>query len=471
MKKNIRIFSIVVILSLLFVGKQSSAQSLSDNGIFYHSFSSPWSASLNPALFPTSASWYITLPRTNFELSLPFSYSELGLRYDKTQQVTYFNVTDFIKLLNTRHCRFSMTTDANILGLGFSIGRRLHFTLDAGVKSNGLVSVPIEITRLLTEGNLTEDKQLELGTSPLADFMAYGYASAGMSYNLSSIPLTLGVRFNMLDGIVLASVDNLTLNLITPPDTSSLKLIADYTAHSAGMAYARVDSNGNFAVDTDFSFPMNLGYTVDFGAKFSIPGFDFSVSLLNFGTGIRWTQNPNVITPKNGKVTIDFDGIDLDHITSTEKLQSYADSLLHLAEFSSKNSSFYYAPPTKLYVGASFSLLRTLRIGYLFHGEWEGGLFNDFSSSPFRFNNTISLHLNVLDWLELSIANSVSKSRDLFVPFNPGFSISFNPSRTMQLYAAVDYTNAFSVTKMRAAHVYFGINIYGYRNPHNQYDD
>ena len=41
----------------------------------------------------------------------------------------------------------------------------------------------------------------------------------------------------------------------------------------------------------------------------------------------------------------------------------------------------------------------------------------------------------------------------------------------MQFYAAVDYTNAFSVTKMRAAHVYFGINIYGYRNPHNQYDD
>lgn len=471
MKKHIRLFSIAFTLALLLAGKQSQAQTMSDNGIFYHSFSSPWSNSLNPALFPTSASWYITLPRANFELSLPFSYSELGLKIDKERQVTTLNVTDLLNLLNQRNCRFSMAADANLLGLGFSIGPRLHFTLDAGVKSNGLVSVPVEITRLLTEGNLNGNNHLKMGTSSLADAMAYGYASAGMAYTLSSIPLSLGIRFNMLDGIAVATVDNLTLDLLTSPDSSSLTLVADYMAHSAGIAYAGVDSNGKPIVNFNPSIPKNYGYTFDFGVKFSLLGFDISASLLNFGSGIRWTENTTLFTPQNGKVTIDFDGIDLDNIRSTQDLQQFADSLLRLADYTVNNEPFFYAPPTKLYVGLSFSLLRTLRIGYLYHGEWEGGWFNQLTSGSYRYNNTLSLHFNALDWIELTLANSFTKIDNNYNFFNPGFSLSLNPGRHVQLYAAVDYTTSLSVADMRAAHVYAGINIYGYRHPRNHFDD
>ena len=133
-QKRIRSLSLLVLTIMLVPGIRTSAQSLSDNGIFYHSFASPWSSSLNPAMFPESASWYVSLPRFNADLSLPFSFNDLNLKYDSQRKATIFNVTDFLNLMVERKFRFSFNSDINLLGAGISFGPGLHFTLDAGAK-------------------------------------------------------------------------------------------------------------------------------------------------------------------------------------------------------------------------------------------------------------------------------------------------------------------------------------------------
>ena len=463
MKQRTAIYSLIFLLAMTVCGKNMKAQSLSDNGIFYHTFASPWSTSLNPAMFPKTARMYVTLPRINVDLSLPFSYKELNLHYDQERGATIFNVSDLLKLLNERKCRFSFNADAEVLGLGFSLGSRLHLTLNTGVKSTGIVTLPVEVTRLLTEGNLTGDRHLELGSSSIAHAMAYGYASVGMAYQLEEIPLTLGGRINGLDGIAIASVDNLTIDLTTAQDTSNIHVMLDYMAHSAGMAYAFNDTNNRIAFGSELAFPKNFGFTFDLGARFSLSNLEFSASILDLGPGIIWKEHTTTFTPKEGKVEIDYDGFDVLSFGDSTYFKHVADSLMNRISYKADTTSFTYAPPTKLYLGASYTLLNALRIGYLFHGEWEGGWFNRNASGLFRCNNTLSAHYSLFDWIELSAANSFSFDGETFSLFNPGLFVSVNLAKSFQIYAAVDYISSFYVTKMRAAHVYFGINIYGHK--------
>lgn len=463
MKQRTAIYSLIFLLAMTVCGKNMKAQSLSDNGIFYHTFASPWSTSLNPAMFPKTARMYVTLPRINADLSLPFSYKELGLHYDAEREATIFNVNNLLNLLNERKCRFSFNTDAEVLGLGFSLGSRFHLTLNAGVKANGIVTLPVELTRLLTEGNLTGDRHLELGTTSIAHAMAYGYVSAGLSYQFPDLPLTLGGRLNVLDGIAVASVDNLKIDLTTAQDTSNLHLMIDYMAHSAGMAYVAIDTNNRPTFGTDMVFPKNLGFTFDLGAKFSFSNLDVSASILDLGPGIAWSQNTTTITPKDGSVELDFDGFQVESFQDPDYFKNYTDSLLNRLNFKAEDKSFTYAPPTKAYVGVSYTILNTLRVGYLFHGEWEGGWFHRNASGLFRCNNTLSAHVSLFDWIEVAAANSLSYDGESFSFFNPGLFVSINLAQSFQIYAAVDYISSFYLTEMRAAHAYFGINIYGHK--------
>ena len=114
-------------------------------------------------------------------------------------------------------------------------------------------------------------------------------------------------------------------------------------------------------------------------------------------------------------------------------------------------------------MGVSYTILNTLRVGYLFHGEWEGGWFHRNASGLFRCNNTLSAHVSLFDWIEVAAANSLSYDGESFSFFNPGLFVSINLAQSFQIYAAVDYISSFYLTEMRAAHAYFGINIYGHK--------
>jgi hypothetical protein len=145
------------------------------------------------------------------------------------------------------------------------------------------------------------------------------------------------------------------------------------------------------------------------------------------------------------------------------------DSLLAMIDYSQEESEYWHSIPTRLYAGVSASLGQFLRVGYLLQGQFYNGIFNSHHSekSHHAFNNTLSAHINLFNWLELSVANSFSsdgRGIKYIEWFNPGIALTFSPGRRMQFFAALEYLSSTHLRELKSAHFMFGINVVGLRN-------
>ena len=474
MKRIRHIVTSILLLACMGVGATGRAQQITDNAIFYHSIRSPWSNSFNPALFPENAGWYSTLTKTSVQLSLPFSYNDLGLHYDPARDVTVFNVNHLLDYLCENGCRFDHNTDVNIWGIGGKIGERLYVTGSLGTRVYNSFNIPIGLLDILTEGNAGGDHHLDFGAAELFNTQIYGYLSLGAAFKLPIIPLTIGARVNVLDGIVAASIDNLKADLYTTEDIGTMRLTTDYLVHCAGIP--KIDFKNLDDIDISFdgitsALMKNMGFTFDIGAKMDGEVVDLSLSIVDLNRGINWTQNPITIVPKNPEASVSFSGIDLstlltNGVLDTSFLGNLKDSLMAMIDYTIEETSYHYSLPTKLYVGASVSLGNLLRAGYLFQGQWVNGWFNNHHTGVNHFccNNTLSAHLNLFNWLELSVANSFTYDGNKTTWLNPGCALTLSPGRRFQLYAAIEYLSAMRLTEVKAAHVMFGINLVNLRD-------
>ncbi len=441
------------------------AQVLNDNDIFYHSFRSPMSVRSNPALNPDSSSWYVSLPSFSVSATLPFSVNDVGVKYDAVRDATVVNINQVIDQLGVHNTtRFS--TDIDILRVGFSVKPNLRFNLAAGAKLVGGLSIPAELAKLLTQGNLDKDGnpiELKISSPYLLSGNLYGFLSVGGAYDLNTIPLSVGGRVNFLTGIQTLAVDNLVVTANTSEDRTTLTINSDYLLHTAGLF--RLDTaGGKTSVEKSGKLFSSNGFTIDLGAKYSYKNFDFSLSLLDVGPGVHWKQNTYTYTPKDPDRNYDFRGINLGSVldggtfdpNTTRRL---IDSLSTKFAYQSTEESYWYTVPTRIYVGAAYTFNRFVRVGYLFHGEWAEGWRKN---TPFYFNNTLSAMGSLFDWLEVTVSNGFSVSNKKVDFFNPGISVSFNIAKIVQLYLSADYVSNFYAADMKSARILAGINIVGY---------
>lgn len=472
-------FVIIILLACVAIG-QTEAQRLTDNAIYYHSFRSPWSNSYNPALFPASSGFYLTTAKTDVNLSLPLSYKDLNLQYDETRDVTVLNVSDLMNNLVETGCASTFGANVNILGFGFTVKENLHFSASAGIRMDGSLNLPMGLFEMITKGNINEDNLLNFGADNILKVQAYGYASLSAALKLPVLPLTIGARVNVLDGIVSASADNLSVALTTADDISKMTLTSDYRLHVAGIPNfkSREDIEnilGNFENLKDIDIkellkkiPTNLGFTFDLGAKAKLGLFDLSVAVKDLGPGIHWTTNPITIVPKQKDVTLSFEGVELSTLLTNGRIDTsfisrYKDSLLAMIDYTTEEESYWQSQPTHLYLGASASLGKMLRVGYLFQGLWHNGWFSNHhvATNPFACNNTLSANINLVNWLEIGVANSFTYDGTTFSTFNPGASLTIDFGGKFQLFAAVEYVSSLYLAEIKAAHVLFGINVVG----------
>lgn len=463
----------LIIMTLLTWGT-TQAQLITDNALFYHSFRSPWSNSFNPALFPSQSGGYFTTAKTDVNVNLPLSYSDLGLQYDPQRDVTVLNLNPIIDNLIDNGCRGAVNADVNILGCGFTVKEAVHISASVGVRVDANFNVPTGLLELISRGNINETGigQIDFGAQNILTTQAYGYASLSAAFKVPVLPLTIGARVNILDGIVTASADNLSVSLTTPEDISSLTLATDYQLHLAGIpTLENLEELKDLDLDNilkNFKFPLNLGFTFDLGAKAKLGIFDLSMSVKDLGPGIHWSYNPFTIVPKTRDITLSFDGIDLSTLLTngridTSFISTYKDSLLAMIDYTTEEEDYWYSMPTHLYLGASASLGKIFRVGYLFQGLWQNGWFSNHnvSTSPFACNNTLSAHLNLANWLELAVANSFTYDGSNFAFLNPGASITMSFAKKYQIFASIEYASSIYLTELKAAHIIFGINIVG----------
>ena len=221
--------------------------------------------------------------------------------------------------------------------------------------------------------------------------------------------------------------------------------------------------------------PLNIGYTFDLGAKFEISIWDFSLSIVDLGPGIRWRQNPTAIVPKQKDISISFSGIDLSSIMNqgvidTSFIGRLKDSLLAMIDYTEEESGYWYSIPTRMYAGVSASVGEFLRLGYLFQGQWYNGWINNHRSDTNHYacNHTLSAHLNLFNWLELSLVNSFTFDGQHFTLLNPGCALTLSPGKQTQLFAAIEYLSNMNPEKIKAAHFMFGINVVGLKKLEKQ---
>lgn len=466
--KKITLFVIITMLAAMSV----QAQRITDNGIFYHSFRSPWSNSYNPALFPDKSGGYFTTAKTDVNVSLPISYKDLNLQYDAERDVSVLNVSDLMNKLVENGCAASFGADINALGFGFTVKDKLHISASAGVRIDGGFNIPMGLLEMVTEGNLNDGNCLNFGAENILSIQAYGYASVSAALKVPVLPLTIGARINVLDGLVSAAADNLSVELTTAEDISKMTLATDYRLHVAGIPNIKDVEDFKDAdfeeILKNFSFPTNLGFTFDLGAKAKLGIFDLSVSVKDLGPGIHWTTNPITIVPKTKDITLSFDGVELSTLLTngsidTSFISNYKDSLLAMIDYTTESESYWYSMPTHMYLGASASLGKFLRVGYLFQGLWHNGWFSNHkvATNPFACNNTLSANVNLMNWLEIGVANSFTYDGTHFTAFNPGASLTVGFGGKFQLFAAVEYVSSLYLTELKAAHVLFGINVVG----------
>ena len=471
MKKTFTHTQIIMLVAVMLgIGSQAHAQELNRNDVFYHSFNSPLTTRLNPALFPYESSFYITLPRVGAGMQMPFSYKNFAdscLSYNSKTDTTTVNINNILNLIQRNGTWFGLNSDVDVLGFGFQV-KNLFFNFASGVRVNSNLTVPMNAIHLITDGNTGEYAHIDLGTRDFLKVQSYSYLALGAAYKFPTIPLTIGLRANLLDGIEEVSANQLKLDL-TNIDNKEIRLQADYLVHSAGAidTIQREGKDDSIVINN----PMNLGCSFDLGVKYDLGDFSFSASLLDFGPGIHWKQNVKKIVPQHQDSYISFEGIDLSQIKITTDedgnpvswqldsayLQGFVDSLKGLIATTEDGESYWSGVPTRLYLGANYTLGRMLRVGALFHGEWDRGIF--YTNNTFRHSTTLSATLNLANWLELSAANGFTFDGNGFSAFNPGLGVSLNFFERLQIYGAVDYISNIYAVDVKAVRVFAGINI------------
>lgn len=459
MKKSHLILSTLLVIAT--AGTTVHAQTLNSGDILYHSFHSPQATRLNPAFFPNDANFYITGPRVGFGLSMPMSYQDLGMKV--VGDSTVLDLNHVLEQVETTGTRFGFNGDGDIAGFGFKIkplGLRINAAF--GLRIDGTLDVPVDMARLFTEGNTGTNRNLTMSASDMLMTQAYGYLSMGASMELPMMPaITVGARLNILDGIFISSVKSLDINFITGDHNESLRLTADYLINSAGIFGVKNKGGFKYSFERQEGSVNNFGFTLDLGANYHLGDYDISISLLDVGPGIYWHNNAMTLVPKHKGSSVTFDGMNLTTLlqggtVDTATLYSYSDSIMNMIVADTTLHNFWSGVPTRLYLGASYSMGPLLRLGYLFHGEWNRGLF--YRHSTFRFNNTLSATANLMDWMDLTVANSITFDGNGMDFINPGISASINLFRRLQVYGAIDYSSNLYLVNVKSFRVFAGIS-------------
>lgn len=463
MKRITRLTAVCAFLfSVMPVSFVAAQHELPSNDLMYHAFRLPQSNQMNPAFFARNTTFYFTLPRVGMSFSLPLAYNELGFTYNPATNKTSINLFDLADKMSD-NTRLNFDLDVDVVGFGFRV-KRMFFTLGSSVAVNANVTLPKDaFDNLTTQGkNLVGvNNALVIASDDFVTLNSYVRLYFGGGYEFEQLPLTVGARINLLNGIANVNTTKTDIRLYASDEYySQVVALMDYQIQSAGLG-----SYKNNKLELSGGSPNNWGYTFDLGASYAYDKFLFSAALLDIGPGIHWKQN--VLTHRPKKNTITFDGVDITNLIvggqfDTSFAQAFRDSLTNVYEMKeTEGGDFWYTVPSKIKLGASYTFAdNKMRAGFLFHGQWDKGLFTpDKAENHFRFNTTLSFTINLADWIEVMAGNSLvfdSHRTDLI---NPGAGVVLTPFKSLQFYTMLDYLSSFYLVDCKNFNISLGFNI------------
>lgn len=445
------------------------------NNMFYHMLRTPQSNLLNPAFFPTNSSWYITLPGADIQFGSPVAVSDF-IKYDRVNERTVINLDSMMNNL-TNDNKFRLGANVNLLGFGFKVNNTF-INFNTRLINHVSVGFPVDMVEALRIGNIDAAGNVrpvvEMLNGDVLNATSYLETGLGVIQRFEPINLTVGVRAKLLFGVANVQTDNTRLVFNTSPDLDTVTAHMYYEIQSATCApYDTTQKKFIFNLG-DVLGNANTGIAFDLGARYDWGPFSFSFSINDLTGGIHWKNNVMTWKPQNGQGAIVFNGVDMNGMFnggnfSMDSLTSQLEHQLEDMTPEKKDSGdYWFSIPTKINLGASYSFGRMFRAGFLFHGQFDRGLLcksNALSmdlgdaKNTFRWNTTLSIGMNLYDWLEVTAANSIVYDGSGMDLFNPGLGIVATPGRVFQIYLMGDYLSSFYITDSKAFNLKVGINL------------
>lgn len=491
-----KIFRLIVVSALVAtIGNSAVAQNYNEeNNLFYHAFRAPQANELNPAFFPASNTFYLTLPGiTNFRFGSPIGFNNFLRAEDG---ITYIDLDKlFATLKENNEFRFGM--DMDILGGGLRI-HNTFLTANLRMKNNFSIGLPVSTIDFLLNGNVDENghgRNVDIINGDLFGLQSYFEGSFGIGHRFPLLNLTVGVRAKIYYGFLNVSLENTRITLETDDNFESLTASAYYQVQMAAALPFKLNDEGKPTLGLDRSKgtmamikglispkQANMGVGFDIGAKYQLGPVAISASILDLSTGLHWHNNIYTLAPSGGVVDTTFSGFEINQLINGGKIQSDSlmDGITKLVEQLKPDSireggDYYYAIPTKLNIGASVSLGTMARVGLLFHGQFDRGLLttkneNDLynlrnygieydKKNTFRYNTTLTAGVNLFNWLEVIVGSSVVYDGEKVDPLNPGAGFIISPLSAIQTYVMVDYVSSMYLVEAKAFNFKFGFNL------------
>lgn len=445
------------------------------NNMFYHMLRTPQSNLLNPAFFPTNSSWYITLPGADIQFGSPVAVSDF-IKYDRVNERTVINLDTMMNNL-TNDNKFRLGANVNLLGFGFKVNNTF-INFNTRLINHVSVGFPVDMVEALRIGNIDAAGNVrpvvEMLDGDVLNATSYLETGLGVIQRFEPINLTVGVRAKLLFGVANVQTDNTRLVFNTSPNLDTVTAHMYYEIQSATCAPYDTNQKKFIFNLGDVLGNANTGIAFDLGARYDWGPFSFSFSINDLTGGIHWKNNVMTWKPQNGQGAIVFNGVDMNGMFnggnfSMDSLTSQLEHQLEDMTPEKKDSGdYWFSIPTKINLGASYSFGRMFRAGFLFHGQFDRGLLcksNALSmdlgdaKNTFRWNTTLSIGMNLYDWLEVTAANSIVYDGSGMDLFNPGLGIVATPGRVFQIYLMGDYLSSFYITDSKAFNLKVGINL------------
>ena len=448
---------IILALMLLTLGANVWAQ---NSNVMYSADRIPQNNTLNPAFFPKGDKNYVALTSFNISFTAPLSYSEI-FYYDASKGQTNIRVDSILNVLS-QESHIMYNGDFYLFGYGHRFGNTF-ITASAEVKTSVKVGIPTGLFSFLNEGNYNHrgaGNELSLVDGDLLHVQAYTEYALGVGHKFGD--LTVGARLKLINGIADVSTANTRLDLYTSEDMQTLKADMYYNLHT---------SLPNFTLSSlqakdikQFILGRNFGMALDLGAKYEWKNFEFSAALLDLGS-IHWV-NVKEIVPKDGTGTLSFTGLDLSALISggtmdTATINRLTDTINSLTQMERVDGEDYWTTlPTRFNLGATMNITKMLKVGALFHGEYNRSLSPNANvrSAVLRRNTTLLAQVNLFNWVECMASASIVNDGNKTDWFNPGFGVSLSLFKKAQLFVLLDYISDMYLVDAKSFNISFGLN-------------
>ena len=424
----------------------------SQDHILYFLENSPQSNFLNPARLTDRSKVFINLPLLagqSFSFTNSFSFHDLGVIennhlkidvgnfYNQIPEKNYLSENMVLPLLV-----FQLRTKRRIFSFNISENQILRTRFDAS------------LVKLIDKGNYEFINQ-PFSTNFDFNFLHYRKYALGYSQIING-KWSIGGNLKILTGFSAVDVIRSNIGIETGSNLEQITITTD-GEYNFCLPF-RVDQNENRAPSRFnslhyFTNASNLGLAFDAGVRYQLlPKLELSASLIDLGY-IHW-KNPVENVSHHGSFT--WKGIDLANYLNTDPTEEdynhstsakgILDSIRNLISLTSNSNPFNTPIPTKVFLGASYTICPVLKAGLL-----DQLLFYDS-----QISNALTLSGNLQLGQIFSLSAGYTLTNKSFKNLALGTLLKLGP---LEVYFATDNLLALNLADSKSLNFQCGINL------------